>query len=111
MHKGRFDEIFFVDLPNEETREAIFKIHLRRRGYDPRLFDLGKLAGATDGFSGAEIEQVVVSALYTALSEDTPLTTDILLEETQRTRPLIKTRAEHIQALRGWAKGRAVSAQ
>ena len=60
LRKGRFDEIFFVDFPNEETREAIFKIHLRRRGYDPRLFDLGKLAGATDGFSGAEMEQVVV---------------------------------------------------
>ena len=111
LRKGRFDEIFFVDLPQEETREAIFKIHLSRRGYDPRIFDLCKLAEATDGFSGAEIEQVVVSALYTAFSEDTPFTTNLLLEEVQRTRPLLKTRAEHIQALRQWAKGRTVSAQ
>jgi len=111
LRKGRFDEIFFVDLPDEETRETIFKIHLSRRGYDPGLFDLCKLAEATDGFSGAEIEQVVVSALYTAFSEDTPLTTNLLLEESQKTRPLTKTRAEHIQALCRWAKGRTVSAQ
>jgi SpoVK/Ycf46/Vps4 family AAA+-type ATPase len=111
LRKGRFDEIFFVDLPQEETREAIFKIHLSRRGYDPRIFDLCKLAEATDGFSGAEIEQVVVSALYTSFSEDTPFTTNLLLEEVQKTRPLLKTRAEHIQALRQWAKGRTVSAQ
>jgi len=111
LRKGRFDEIFFVDLPQEKTREAIFKIHLSRRGYDPKIFDLCKLAEATDGFSGAEIEQVVVSALYTAFSEGTPFTTNLLLEEVQKTRPLMKTRAEHIQALRQWAKGRTVSAQ
>ena len=111
LRKGRFDEIFFVDLPDEGTRETIFTIHLSRRGYDPSLFDLDRLAEATDGFSGAEIEQVVVSALYAAFSEDVPLTTNLLLEESHKTRPLMKTRAEHIQALRRWAKGRTVSAQ
>jgi len=111
LRKGRFDEIFFVDLPDEETRETVFKIHLSRRGYDPSLFDPDRLAEATDGFSGAEIEQVVVSALYAAFSKDVPLTTNLLLEESHKTRPLMKTRAEHIQALRRWAKGRTVSAQ
>ena len=111
LRKGRFDEIFFVDLPDEETREAIFKIHLSRRGYDPSLFDLRRLAETTDGFSGAEIEQVVVAALYAAFSKGGPLTMNLLLTESQKTRPLTKTRAEYIQTLRRWAKERTVSAQ
>jgi SpoVK/Ycf46/Vps4 family AAA+-type ATPase len=111
LRKGRFDEIFFVDLPDEETREAIFKIHLSRRGYDPSLFDLRRLAETTDGFSGAEIEQVVVAALYAAFSKGGPLTMNLLLTESRKTRPLTKTRAEYIQTLRRWAKERTVSAQ
>jgi len=111
LRKGRFDEIFFVDLPNSEEREAILAIHLTRRGHDPKQFDLASLAVATEGFSGAEIEQLVVSALYTAFSNNDPLTTGLLLEECKRTRPLSKTRSEHIQFLRRWAKGRTASAQ
>jgi SpoVK/Ycf46/Vps4 family AAA+-type ATPase len=111
LRKGRFDEIFFVDLPDKDTREVIFRIHLSRRGYDPKLFDLCRLAETTEGFSGAEIEQVVIAALYAAFTGDTPLTTDLLVEESQKTRPLTKTRAEYVQALRRWAKGRTASAQ
>jgi len=111
LRKGRFDEIFFVDLPGSKEREEIFRIHLTRRGRDPRRFDLAGLAAATEGFSGAEIEQVIVSALYTAFSNSGPLSTDLLLEECKRTLPLSKTRAEHVEFLRRWAKGRTVSAQ
>lgn len=111
LRKGRFDEIFFVDLPNSEEREAISEIHLTRRGRDPKRFDLASLAEATEGFSGAEIEQVIVSALYTAFSNKGRLTTDLLLQECKRTTPLSKTRSEHIEFLRRWAKGRTASAQ
>ncbi len=111
LRKGRFDEIFFVDLPSSTEREAIFEIHLRRRGHDRKQFDLPALAAATAGFSGAEIEQVVVSALYTAFSSNLPLSNDLLLEETRKTRPLSKTRSEYVESLREWARGRTVSAQ
>ncbi len=111
LRKGRFDEIFFVDLPDEKTREHIFKIHLECRGRDPEHFDLQSMASATEGFSGAEIEQVIVSSLYTAFSNESPLTTDLLIEESAGTLPLSRTRAEHIQSLRDWARDRTVSAQ
>jgi SpoVK/Ycf46/Vps4 family AAA+-type ATPase len=110
LRKGRFDEIFFIDLPDQETRAAIFRIHLNRRRYNADQFDLERLAEATEGFSGAEIEQVVNSALYTSFSETVQLTTELLLEEVSRTCCLAKTRAEHIQALRNWAEGRTVKA-
>jgi len=110
LRKGRFDEIFFVDLPVEEARRAIFEIHLRKRKQDPAGFDLAALVAATDGFSGAEIEQVIVSALYTAFSEKTAVTTDTLLDEVRATRPLSETMAERITALREWACERTVSA-
>lgn len=110
LRKGRFDEIFFVDLPDRDARAAIFAIHLRRRTQDPALFDLERLASASEGFSGAEIEQAVVAALYTACAQDSPLTTALLLEELSFTRPLSALRTEDLQFLRSWAKGRAVSA-
>ena len=110
LRKGRFDEIFFVDLPDAESRAAIFRIHLRKRGQDPDRFDLAALASATEGFSGAEIEQAIVSALYTAFSAGTPLTMQLVLEEIARTRPLSETMAERIAALRAWARDRTVSA-
>jgi SpoVK/Ycf46/Vps4 family AAA+-type ATPase len=108
MRKGRFDEIFFIDLPHREERKEIFAVHLRKR--DPSGFDLDALAGASEGFSGAEIEQAVVSALYTAFSHGTDLTTQLLIEELEATRPLSVTRKEEIAALREWAQGRAVMA-
>jgi hypothetical protein len=110
LRKGRFDEIFFVDLPDERTREDILRIHLNHRNHDPDGFDLPILAKETPGFSGAELEQVIVAALYTSFSDNTDLTTETLIEEAKNTRPLSTTRAEHIQALRNWAKDRTVSA-
>ena len=110
LRKGRFDEIFFVDLPNLEARREIFEIHLRNRKRDPYAFDLNKLALESDGFSGAEIEQVVVSALYTAFTEEAEITEKILLDEIKLTHPLSETMAEKVAALREWAKDRTVRA-
>ncbi len=110
VRKGRFDEIFFVDLPDEKTRESLFSLHLKKRGRDASGFDLQRLATASDGFSGAEIEQGIIAALYTAFSQKQSLSTEILLAELQSTRPLSVTRFEEIAAIREWAKGRAVPA-
>jgi SpoVK/Ycf46/Vps4 family AAA+-type ATPase len=110
LRKGRFDEIFFVDLPNVEIRAALFGLHLKKRGRDAAAFDLAKLAASSDGFSGAEIEQAIIAALYTAFSVKQQLTTEILIAEIQGTRPLSVTRAEEVQAIREWAKTRAVPA-
>jgi AAA+ superfamily predicted ATPase len=110
MRKGRFDEIFFVDLPNSGIRAALFTLHLRKRGRDPGAFDSAKLAQASEGFSGAEIEQAIVSGLYTAFSQKQQLSTEILLGEIKSTQPLSVTRAEEISAIREWAKNRAAPA-
>lgn len=110
LRKGRFDEVFFVDLPDAEVREEIFRIHLRRRGRDPAALDLGTLAGHTDGFSGAEIEEVVVSALYTAFAQKAQVDTSLLAREAAATRPLSVTMREGIEDMRAWAAGRAVRA-
>jgi AAA+ superfamily predicted ATPase len=110
LRKGRFDEIFFVDLPDAETRREVFRIHLTGRGQDPDTFDLDALGAATEGFSGSEIEQVVVSALYTAFSTNGRVATDALLSEARSTMPLSVTMAEHMTALRAWAEGRTVRA-
>jgi hypothetical protein len=110
LRKGRFDEIFFVDLPNADVRAALFVLHLRKRGRDPSAFDVVKLAAASEGFSGAEIEQAIAAGLYTAFSTKAQLSTDILLAEIHGTLPLSVTRAEDIQAAREWAKSRAVAA-
>jgi len=110
LRKGRIDEIFFVDLPNHEVRKEIFSIHMRKRNQSPSAFDLDKLAESCDGFSGAEIEQAIVSALYTAQSSDTKINTDILIAEIERTQPLSVVMAEKMQYLRNWAKDRTVPA-
>ncbi|MGB5544968.1 MAG: AAA family ATPase [Polyangiales bacterium] len=110
MRKGRFDEIFFVDLPGAEARKRILQIHLERRKRDPEKFDIERLVELTDGFSGAEIEQAVVSSLYTAFSEREDLSTKVIAEEIAMTKPLSVTMAERIGALREWAKDRAVFA-
>jgi len=110
LRKGRFDEIFFVDLPNAEIRAALFGLHLKKRGRDAGVFDLAKLAAASDGFSGAEIEQAIIAGLYSAFSAKQQLSTEILIAEIQGTRPLSVTRAEEVQAIREWAKTRAVAA-
>jgi SpoVK/Ycf46/Vps4 family AAA+-type ATPase len=111
VRKGRFDEIFFVDLPTPEVREAILRLHLRKRGRAPEGFDLASLVKASEGFSGAEIEQAIVAALYTAFDSGAELSTALLLEEIGATEPLSKTMGEAVAALRAWAKGRTVSAE
>lgn len=107
LRKGRFDEIFFIDLPSTEERKQIFAIHLRKRKRDAENFDLERLALATPGFSGAEIEAVVVEALYDAFDEQGDLTTDSILEATAHTIPLAVTMRERIEELREWANTRA----
>lgn len=109
LRKGRFDEIFFVDLPNPSEREAIFKIHLRLRKQDPSAFDLERLVETSEGFSGAEIEQAVIASLYRALYLKCSLTTELLLQELTETVPLSVSRREDIQKLRNFAEGRFVS--
>jgi ATP-dependent 26S proteasome regulatory subunit len=110
LRKGRFDEIFFVDLPSPQVRAALFALHLKKRARDASAFDLPNLAAASDGFSGAEIEQAIVSGLYTAFAQKQQLTTEILIAEIRGTQPLSVTRAEDIQSIRDWAKNRAVPA-
>lgn len=110
LRKGRFDEIFFVDLPNAEARRAVWEIHLRKRRQDPARFDLAALVEASDGFSGAEIEQVVVSGLYTAFTDGASLGDAVLRQEIVATRPLSRTMGEKVDALRSWARERTVSA-
>jgi SpoVK/Ycf46/Vps4 family AAA+-type ATPase len=110
LRKGRFDELFFVDLPDSEERQRIFSIHLTRHQQDPAKFSLPQLAAASDGFSGAEIEQAVKSALYSAFDQKGPLTLDMLLGELRSTYPLSVTMKEKIEALRAWAQQRAVPA-
>ncbi|WP_458070694.1 AAA family ATPase [Rhodanobacter sp. BL-MT-08] len=110
LRKGRFDEIFFVDLPQANVREAIFTLHLTRRKIDPASFDLPALAAASDGFSGAEIEQTVVSALYDAASNGAPLDQSTLLNALRQTRPLSVLMHEKVEALRAWGQGRCVAA-
>ncbi len=109
VRKGRFDEIFFVDLPNAKIRASILAIHLTNR--DRRLsdFDIDALAESMDGFSGAEIEQAVVAALYAAHAKQEPLATAHILYEVQQTRPLSIVMQEQIASLRQWADGRTVA--
>ena len=110
LRKGRFDEIFFVDLPRADVRAEVFSLHLARRGFDPAGFDLQALAAAADGFSGAEIEQAVVSALYAAHAAGQDLDGQLVLEEIQATRPLSVVMREQVAALREWALERTVPA-
>lgn len=110
IRKGRLDEIFFVDLPDATARAEILRIHLKRRKQDPAAFDLAALAAGTEGFSGAELEQVVVAALYEARSAGGSLATGHLQDEAARTRPLSVVMAERVQGLRLWARDRTVKA-
>jgi len=110
VRKGRFDEIFFVDLPDADVRESIFRLHLERRRQAIAGFDLAALAAAAEGFSGAEIEQAVVSALYAVFAAGGTLRMEDLSAEIARTRPLSSTMHERIQALRDWSRGRTALA-
>jgi len=108
VRKGRFDEIFFVDLPNIEIRNSILAIHLANRNQPLKNFDMDQLTKATEGFSGAEIEQAIVSSLYAAHAKSEPLATGHLRTEISQTRPLSIVMAERISAMREWAAGRTV---
>jgi SpoVK/Ycf46/Vps4 family AAA+-type ATPase len=110
IRKGRFDELFFVDLPNQAERKQILAIQLGKRKRNPREFDLERVAAAAGGFSGAEIESAVQTGLYVAYSQKQQLKTEILLGAFKSTVPLSTTRAEEIEALRDWARTRAVPA-
>ena len=110
IRKGRFDELFFVDLPNQAERKQIFAIHLKRRKRNPTEFDLDQVAAAARGYSGAEIEAAVQTSLYAAFSTKQTVSTQGLLDALKATVPLSVTRSEEIQELRAWASQRAVPA-
>ena len=110
VRKGRFDELFFVDLPSAEVRAEIFRIHLQRRELDPAGFDLAQLAAASEGYSGAEIEQAVVSALYAGQAQQQSVDQALVVRVLQGTAPLSVVMAERLAALRDWADGRTVNA-
>jgi len=110
IRKGRFDEVFFVDLPLDDERLEIFRVHLRRRGVDPSGFNLDPLKKFTKGWTGAEIEQCVVSALTAARLQDRDLRDEDLLNTTATVVPLSKTMREQVDLIRNWAFDRAVRA-
>jgi len=110
IRKGRFDEIFFVDLPNSAERQAIFRVQLARHKQNVADFDLAKLVAASQGFSGAEIDAAIKSAMYAAFADKKFMDTDAVLAELSSTVPLSATRAEDIERLRQWAQERAVQA-
>jgi SpoVK/Ycf46/Vps4 family AAA+-type ATPase len=107
LRKGRFDEIFFVDLPSYEERKEIFRIHLAKRRRNPDHFDIDLLAMESEGFSGAEIEQAIISGLYEAFDEGKPLSTDHIIANIRATVPLSRMMEEEIMSLRKWAEKRA----
>jgi SpoVK/Ycf46/Vps4 family AAA+-type ATPase len=107
LRKGRFDEIFFVDLPTQSEREAVFKIHLSKRNRDLERFDLEQLSKVADGFSGAEIEQALIAAMYDAFAQDREFTQLDIIAAIKATLPLSRTMTEQVSALRDWARQRA----
>jgi len=110
LRRGRFDELFFVDLPSVDERREILTIHLRKRGRDPLHFALDDLALAAERLTGAELEQVVASALYRAFAESRELTDNDLANAIEETVPLYDTYEERIKELRDWARTRARTA-
>ncbi len=110
IRKGRFDEVFFVDLPHDPERREIFEIHLEKRGEDPAKFDLGRIIAITKGWTGAEVEQCVVSAITRARLENRELKFDDLLRTAARIVPLSKTMKEQVDHIRSWARDRAAPA-
>lgn len=107
LRKGRFDEIFFVDLPTLDERKEIFRIHLQKRRSDIARFDLEQLAKVSDGFSGAEVEQALIAAMYEAFAQEREFTQLDIIAAIKSTMPLSKTMTEQVTALRDWARQRA----
>lgn len=111
LRRGRFDEIFFLDLPNEQEREAIFKVHIRKKGRDPAQYNFPPLIAASEGFVGAEIEQAIVDAMFLGFDSAREFTTEDILECLEQTIPLARSQFEKISYLRSWVtQGRAISA-
>jgi SpoVK/Ycf46/Vps4 family AAA+-type ATPase len=115
LRRGRFDEIFFLDLPTKSEREEIFKVHIRKRGRDPKKFEIGRLADESEGYVGAEIEQAIIDAMYIAFNDleqpSREFTTQDVMEALAKLIPLSKSQKEIINALREWMiEGRAQSA-
>jgi ATP-dependent 26S proteasome regulatory subunit len=110
IRKGRFDEVFFVDLPLDDERVEIFRVHLRRRGADPSKFNVERLVRFTKGWTGAEVEQCVVAAFTAARLQDRALDDEDLLNATASVVPLSKTMKEQVDHFRAWAYDRAVRA-
>jgi SpoVK/Ycf46/Vps4 family AAA+-type ATPase len=110
IRKGRFDQVFFIDLPNDDEREEIFKVHLSRRGNNIEEFDLSLLSVATEFWNGAEIEHVVESAMVEAFQRNEKMNQDDLYTIIRGTVPLSRTMAEQIKFIKNWASERAVSA-
>lgn len=109
MRKGRFDDIFFIDLPVAGERKDIFRIHLKKRGFNPDTFDVASLADVAQGFSGSEIEEAIIAAMYEVFDSegDNALNTDAIIRSIRETRPLSKTMEEAINSIRSWATDRA----
>jgi len=110
LRKGRFDEIFFVDLPEDAARRQIFEIHLKKRNREPKKFDIAAMSSAAQGYSGAEIEQAILAGLHNAFAAKTELTTQHVLDALATSPPISVTMAERIAGLRLWARGRCVPA-
>jgi SpoVK/Ycf46/Vps4 family AAA+-type ATPase len=107
LRKGRFDEIFFIDLPRPEERDQIFKIHFQKRNRDPKQFQIDDFSKLTQGFTGSEIEQLIISGLYRAFAQDREIDNSDIVLEIKETVPLSITYEEHINQLRTWAQNRA----
>ena len=110
MRKGRFDEVFFIDVPKEDARRRILEIHLSRRKRNPADFNLDALVEITREFTGSELEQVIVSGLFNAFTEKTELADKHLIDAIKETRPLAVLMAEDIAHIRSWSENRCVSA-
>ncbi|MGE3107854.1 MAG: AAA family ATPase [Phycisphaerales bacterium] len=111
LRKGRFDEIFFVDLPGAKSRREILSFHLSKRGRQPASFDLDALVQASEGYTGAEIEQAIIAGLNTAFAEGADLTTQTLAKTLRESPPLSITMREQVEELRAWSVGRCVNAE
>lgn len=107
LRKGRFDEIFFVDLPSSDERQEIFRIHIGKKGRNPGTFDVDNLSEISEGFSGAEIEEAIVTGMYDAFYEGVELSDSHIVRAIDETVPLSRTMAEDIQKLRDWSTQRA----
>jgi len=110
MRRGRFDQLFFIDLPTRREREEIFTIHLNRKGTKASDFNIPQLAQITKGWSGSEIEQVIISSRYEAFNQDRKLNEDDLFTSFANTVPLSTTMETQIKYIRSWAHNRAVRA-